>query len=77
MDFTEFERQMAYHAATPEGRAALKAVREKITEIGAFLCDTIPPSAERTLALRSLHEARMKCNAALMLSGEKMGVPSE
>jgi hypothetical protein len=76
MDYEEFYRQMAYHAATPEGRDALKAVREKIGDIGMMLCEVIPPSAERTIALRSLLDARMKCNAALMLSGPEMGVPS-
>lgn len=77
MTFEEFQRQMAYHRPTEQGRAALREVRIKIEEIGAFMCRAIPSSAERTLALRSLHEARMKCNAALMLSGSEMGELSE
>lgn len=77
MTFEEFQRQMAYHKPTYDGRCALQEVRVKIEDIGAFMCDSVPPSAERTIALRSLHEARMKCNAALMLSGPKMGELSE
>ena len=77
MDFEEFKRQMAYHKPTDEGRWALREVRMKIEEIGAFVCEAISPSAERTIALRSLHDARMKCNAALMLSGPEMGELSE
>lgn len=76
MDYQQFEKQMQYHAATEKGREALREIRVKIEELGKFLCDAIPASAERTIALRSLHDARMKCNAALMLSGEEMAVPS-
>ena len=74
MDVEQFKRQMAYHKPTEAGRSALKKVRVDIEALGEFLCATIPPSAERTIALRSLHEARMKLNAALMLSGPEMGV---
>jgi hypothetical protein len=64
------EREMmnpfAYHAPTDDEVSTMLTTAELLTRVYTFLTDALPPSAERTLAIRKLQEARMWANAAVV-----------
>jgi hypothetical protein len=53
----------------PQKLAAFKAINEGSAVLYAILLERCPRSAERTLAIRKLQEARMWANAAVVFDG--------
>lgn len=58
-----------YHPWTEEKIAAGKAVREALVQAVKVIIDNVPPSPDRTTAIRKLREARMDCNSAITHEG--------
>ena len=53
----------------PKKIAAFKAINGMAEQMYGLLLDVCPRSAERTLAIRKLQEARMWANAAVVFDG--------
>lgn len=60
------ERWLAYAPPTPEQTENLKKMRAAATDFVTAVCENVPPSADRTVALRKIKEALMTANAALV-----------
>lgn len=58
-----------YHAPDAGQQAALEAVRDKAKELAQTILELTPPCADQQAALRSLREAVMTANAAIVLNG--------
>lgn len=46
-----------------------KAVREALATAVKVIVANVPPSADRTVAIRKIREARMDCNSAITHNG--------
>ena len=46
------------------------AVRTALTAALKVIIETVPPSPDRSVAIRKLREARMDCNSAITFDGE-------
>lgn len=57
-----------YHQPDATTIIRITVVREKCADLCLYLEQAIPPSAERTLAIRRLHEFSMLANSALVLA---------
>lgn len=62
---------MEYIDTPPERVYLHKQVEEGITAAYTAILDACPHSAERTLAIRKLQEARMWANAAIVFDGRE------
>jgi len=59
-----------YHPPRSEAEKAFyEDFRDQARELALYLVAAIPESAERTLALRKLHECVMQANAAVAIHG--------
>jgi hypothetical protein len=61
----EVEDLFTYHPPTPEKVDLHRKVDTNSRVFALWLFDTLPPSAERTLAIRAVHQARAQANAAI------------
>lgn len=61
-----------YHAPNQEQVDDITAVRESMKETCRAILRFVPPSAERTLAIRALHQASMHANSAIVFAGRRM-----
>lgn len=59
----------AHITPTPEQSAAMQDVQGLANELYAMIVRTVPPSAERTLAMRALEDAVMWSNKAIVHDG--------
>jgi hypothetical protein len=59
-----------YHAWTKEQSDAGKMVRDILCEATKVIIATVPPSADRSAAIRKIKEARMDCNSAITHDGK-------
>jgi hypothetical protein len=59
-----------YYAPTEDQVKTMQAVNEKIRAAYEAVNSLIPPSADRTLAIRKLQEARMWANCAIVMADE-------
>ena len=59
-----------YRQPTAEQVEVMQAIAQQLGALYAFVQVAVPGSAERTLAIRKLQEARMWFNAALVLHPE-------
>jgi hypothetical protein len=57
-----------YHAPTPTQQRDMKDVRKCYRETAALVLTLCPPSADRTAALRLLHESMMTANKSIVLA---------
>lgn len=65
----EVDQVMAYHPWTPEKVNAGNKVRNILGEALQIIIEVVPPSPDRSTAIRKLREARMDCNSAITHSG--------
>ena len=65
----EVDDIMAYHPWTPEQVASGKTVRDSLGAAMKAIVENVPPSADRSAALRKLREARMDANSAITHGG--------
>ncbi len=56
-----------HHAPTPDVVAKIQNVRSACKNAAALIMLNVKPSADRTVALRHLHEAMMNANKSLVL----------
>lgn len=61
--------QYSYHAWTKEQVEAGQKVRDGLKAAAQAIIENVPPSADRTVALRKLREARMDANSAITHNG--------
>lgn len=59
-----------YHQPTDKQVAAMVEVRKALKEAFITIIKFTPASADRATAIRKLREARMDCNAAIVLDGK-------
>lgn len=59
-----------YHAPNDDQKHAYEKVRGQAMQFAAVMSVYVPPSADRTAALRKLRECVMTCNAAIALKGK-------
>lgn len=62
---------MEYSAQSPEEIVVMKALNAPMRAFYDQLDETLPESAEKTLALRLLLQLRTQVNAAIVLNGVK------
>lgn len=67
----EITNPMLYIDTPPDRVHLHKIVEEGITDAYEAILGTCPQSAERTLAIRKLQEARMWANAAIVFDGRR------
>lgn len=60
---------MAYHPWTPEQVTKGQRVRDSLGSAMKTIVECVPPSADRSAALRKLREARMDANSAITHGG--------
>jgi hypothetical protein len=59
-----------YHAPTSAQQATLGVLGEGFRELALLVFDNLPESADRTIALRKIADARMATNLALILTAK-------
>ncbi len=59
-----------YHPWTPEMTAHGKAVREALANAVMVIVQHVPPSPDRSAAIRKIREARMDANSAITHGGK-------
>jgi hypothetical protein len=64
------EDMFEYHAWNEEQQAAGKKVREALANAFKWVIECVPPSPDRSAALRKIREARMDCNSAITHGGK-------
>jgi len=57
-----------HHAPDPDQVARIQCVRAACKQCASQIMGNAPPSADRTAALRKLHECMMTANKAIVLS---------
>lgn len=62
--------QFEYHRWDEEKTAKGVAVRAALENASLVIIENVPPSADRSVALRKLREARMDCNSAITHDGK-------
>lgn len=58
-----------YHAWDENKMLDGKVVREALADAVRVIIDHVPPSEDRTAAIRKIREARMDCNSAITHDG--------
>lgn len=64
------EHVFTYHTASEADRVRYVAIRDGAKALVCIIIATVPPSSDRTVALRRVREAVMYANAALALGGK-------
>ena len=59
-----------YRSPTDDQVEVMHAIATKLSDLYAYIQVAVPSSAERTLAIRKLQEARMWLNAGLVLHSD-------
>lgn len=62
--------QYEYHPWNDEKIARGTEVRAALINAAKVIIQNVPPSADRSVALRKLREARMDCNSAITHDGK-------
>lgn len=65
----ELKDVMDYHKWDEQKIEAGQKVRDSLGAALKVIIETVPPSPDRSTAIRKLREARMDCNSALTHSG--------
>lgn len=69
-DETEIADIFTYHAPTPEQRETYEQINAAFVECAKKVASLMPDGPGRTVAIRALSDARMKCNASIALEGK-------
>ena len=64
------EDQYEYHPWDADKQRRGEQVRCALKDAAAMIIQVVPPSPDRTTALRKLREARMDCNSAITHDGK-------
>jgi hypothetical protein len=72
-EFSENERRwlnsFRYHQPSPEQVERISRVRKACIACAEEIIRAVPPSADQTVAIRTLHEAMMTANKAIVCEG--------
>ena len=66
----DIEDIMAYHEWSEEQIETGVMIRKKLGEALKLIIDNVPPSPDRSTAIRKIREARMDCNSAITHHGK-------
>lgn len=66
----EIDDMFEYHAWTDDQKTAGSEVRHALAEAVKVIVANVPPSADRTTAIRKIREARMDANSAITHNGK-------
>lgn len=66
----ELKDVMDYHKWSDEQIKTGQAVRDSIGAALKIIIETVPPSPDRSTAIRKLRDARMDCNSAITHNGK-------
>lgn len=69
MDAAYIERAFTYHAPIGDQGARYSLINSEAANLAKTILVSCPESAERTLAIRALQEARMWANASIAING--------
>jgi hypothetical protein len=58
-----------YHAPDERQQQLLREVHQLVMRLAEFMVDELPDSRDRSLALTSLEDTRMRINKAVIFSG--------
>jgi uncharacterized membrane protein len=64
------EDMFLYHSWTPEQVRRGEEVRDALKCAVRVIVDNVPPSADRSVAIRKIREARMDANSAITHGGK-------
>jgi len=67
---TIIDDMFEYHKWSPEQVQQGQAVRTVLAQAVKTIIANVPPSPDRTVAIRKLREARMDCNSAITHAGK-------
>jgi hypothetical protein len=65
MSFEEIESLFSSHQLDADGKLRMKIFRDKYKKLAFDIMNGVKPSAERTLAIRRLHESMMQINVLI------------
>lgn len=65
----QLDHVFKYHAPSPDQLPKYEALRSSAKAFAETIMRNVPPSADRTAALRKVREAVMTANSAIALSG--------
>lgn len=65
----QLKNVMDYHPWTPEKVEKGNKVRAALSEALRVIIETVPPSADRSAAIRKIRDCRMDCNSAITHDG--------
>ncbi len=68
----DIEKLFTYQPPTPEMQEHFEAVARACEVACRVLVEHVPTSADRTLAIQHLVDARMRANAAIALDGQRL-----
>ena len=68
----DLEKLFTYQPPTPEMREHFEAVSKACEAAARVIVAHAPPSADRTLAIQHLVDARMRANMAIALDGQRL-----
>lgn len=68
----DIEKLFTYQPPTPEMQEHFTAVSAACEAACRVIVEHVPPSADRTLAIQHLVDARMRANAAIALDGQRL-----
>jgi hypothetical protein len=68
----DIEKLFTYQPPTPEMQPKFSAVSGALEEAARIIVENVPASADRTLAIQHLVDARMRANMAIALDGARL-----
>lgn len=68
----DLEKLFTYQPPTLEMQPHFKAISEAALAFARVIVEHVPSSADRTLAIQHLIDARMRANAAIALDGQRL-----
>lgn len=66
----EIDDIFSYHSWDAMKVESGRRVREALSNAMKVIIDNVPPSPDRTVAIRKIREARMDCNSAITHEGK-------
>lgn len=68
-DEQEIREIFSYHPPTEEQREIYEQINKAFIQLGLTIAPLLPDGPGKTVAIRALSDARMKCNASVALEG--------
>ena len=72
MEINDLEKMFTYQQPTEKAKVAHGKIDSETQSLARTILETVPASAEQTLAVRHLQMARMWANAGIALNHDKL-----